>query len=309
MGNLIIRQLLALCMAGKIGLAMGQNLAYTNEAVRHCENENWTEALSSIQKAMNSEETRNAHTWYVDGYIHKELYKRKETGQVHSTMRTRSVESFMKTIEMDTVGKDIKMAKLGLKYLASTYYNDALMLTQTFNLSEENEAKNYFDKFCTLMQIAEPRTGLSRFTKEFDRNMGQRYYQLWLENLNLTSLPEKIINCYNQVLQIDTTDSDAWYNISVVYYNQAVFKYRLLDSKTDMFDLITIQQECSELISKKALPAMSKAYQLQPEKGEIVRGMMYVNRALEREKDTEYFKQEVSRLIREGKIGSINKQP
>ncbi|MFM7105422.1 MAG: hypothetical protein ACKOW8_07850, partial [Flavobacteriales bacterium] len=133
--------------------------------------------------------------------------------------------------------------------------------------------------------------------------------QLWIENLNDNSLPEKIINCYKEVLRIDTADSDAWYNISVVYYNQAVFKYRLLDSKTDMFDLITIQQECSELISKKALPAMTKAYQLQPEKGEIVRGMMYIHRALEREKDTEYFKQEVSRLIREGKIGSITQQP
>lgn len=309
MGTFITRLLLTLGFAGTLGLAKGQNSDHTNEAVRQCENENWNAALTSIQQAMNSEEVRQPHTWYVDGYIHKELYKRKETGQVHSTLRTRSVESLMKTIEMDNAGKDVKMAKLGLKYLASTYYNDALMLTQTFNFSEKNEAEIYFEKFCSLMKIAEPRTGLLRFTKEFDRNMGQRFYQLWLENLNNTALPQKVINSYNEVLRIDSTDSDAWYNISVVYYNQAVFKYRLLDSQTDMFDLITIQQECSDLISKKALPAMSKAYQLQPEKGEIVRGMMYINRALEREKDTEYFKQEVSRLIREGKIGSITKQP
>ena len=309
MGTFVTRLLITVNFVGLLAQALGQNSDYTSEAVRFCENEKWTEAQASILKALGTNESRYAHTWYVDGYIHKEIYKRKETGQVKSTLRTRALESFMKTIELDSMGQDAKMARLGLKYLSSTYYNDALMLTQNFDLASEKEPEIYFQKFCTLLQTAEPRAGVSRFTKEYERNMGQRYYQLWIENLNHSEIPGKIIHCYKKVLQIDSTDSDALYNISVVYYNQAVFKYRLLDSQTDMFDLITIQQECSDLISKMALPMMTKAYQLQPEKGEIVRGMMYINRALEREKDTDYFKQEVSRLIREGKIGSITHQP
>ncbi|MFM7104526.1 MAG: hypothetical protein ACKOW8_03320, partial [Flavobacteriales bacterium] len=120
MGTFITRLLYTLVVIGILVPVKGQNLDYTSEAVRQCENENWSEALSTIQNAMNTDESKLAHTWYVYGYIHKELYKRKETGQVHSTLRDRSVDAFMKIIEMDSLGKDVKMAKLGLKYLAST---------------------------------------------------------------------------------------------------------------------------------------------------------------------------------------------
>jgi len=292
-----------------VGQCVAQNTPITKAAVDFCSKEDWTSAQETIARALNTEESKDPYCWYVDGYIHKEIYKLKETGQPQSLLRLRAVDSFMKALEMDDYGKHTKMTKLGLKYLASTYYNDALMLTQTFKSSTENDPISLFGKFMTIMEVADPRTGVERFTAEFERNMGQRYYQLWTEDLNNNALPEKIIQRYKRVIAIDSTDTDAWYNLSVIYYNQAVFKYRLLDSKTDIFDLVTIQQECSDLISKMALPAMTKAYQLQPEKGEVVRGMMYIHRALEHEKDTDFFKQEVSRLIREGKIGSIVKQP
>ena len=256
---------------------------------------------------MKTAEINSAFCWYVDGYIHKELYKTRETGQPNSTLRMRAVDSFMKSLELDDYNEYTKMTKLGLKYLASTYYNDALMLTQSFNATGENEPTSLFGNFLTIMEIADPRTGIVRFSQEFERNMGQRYFQLWTEDVNNTQLPGKIIDRYLRVLSLDSNDVDAWYNVGVVYYNQAVFKYRVLDSKTDIFDLVTIQQECSDLISKKALPAMSMAYNLKPEKGEVVRGMMYIHRALEHEKDTDFFRQEVSRLIRQGKISSIGK--
>jgi tetratricopeptide (TPR) repeat protein len=309
MGNFIARLfILAIAQSATI-LGLGQAVPITEQAVQLCEQEEWTGAKQKIAEALLTAESKTAFCWYVDGYIHKELYKLHETGLQNSTLRTRAVESFMKAIDLDMHNEHSKMAKLGLKYLASTYYNDALMLTQSFQMNHENEPAILFDKFKSLMQVADPRTGIVRFNQEFERNMGQRLYQLWAEDINKSELPAKIIERYSKVLTLDSNDVDAWYNISVVYYNQAVFKYRSLDSKTDIFDLVTIQQECSDLIAKKALPAMNKAYSLQPERGEVVRGMMYLHRALEHEKDTEYFKQEVSRLIREGKIGTIVKQP
>ena len=47
---------------------------------------------------------------------------------------------------------------------------------------------------------------------------------------------------------------------------------------------------------------MDKAYALAPEKGEVVHGKIILHRALDHEKDVEYFKQEIARLVREGKI-------
>lgn len=309
MGHFIARNLLLLLFAVLTEIGHSQTTPITNQAAKLCEAEDWQGAQQKIGEAMKSSEINSAFCWYVDGYIHKELYKIRETGQPNSMLRMRAVDSFMKSLELDDYNEHTKMSKLGLKYLASTYYNDALMLTQSFDMTGENEPTSLFGNFLTIMEIADPRTGVVRFSQEFERNMGQRYFQLWTEDVNSNQLPEKIIDRYQRVLSLDSNDVDAWYNIGVVHYNQAVFKYRVLDSKTDIFDLVTIQQQCSDLILKKALPAMNKAYNLKPEKGEVVRGMMYIHRALEHDKDTEFFRQEVSRLIKEGKIGSIVKQP
>jgi hypothetical protein len=66
--------------------------------------------------------------------------------------------------------------------------------------------------------------------------------------------------------------------------------------------MMTIQESASKLIREEALPLMDKAYTLAPEKGEIVKGKIILHRALDHEMDVEYFKSEVARLIREGKI-------
>ena len=78
--------------------------------------------------------------------------------------------------------------------------------------------------------------------------------------------------------------------------------YRKINHETDMFDMMTIQEAAAKLIREKALPLMDKAYALAPEKGEVVHGKIILHRALDHEKDVEYFKQEISRLVREGKI-------
>jgi len=80
--------------------------------------------------------------------------------------------------------------------------------------------------------------------------------------------------------------------------------YRKLGPDMDMFDSITLQEEASKLIRTKALPNMERAYEIAPEKGEIVRGIMMMHRALDHEKDADFFKKEIERLINEGKIKS-----
>ncbi|MFM7105537.1 MAG: hypothetical protein ACKOW8_08435, partial [Flavobacteriales bacterium] len=201
--------------------AYSQNAPITNQAAKLCEAEDWLGAQQKIAEAMKTAEINTAFCWYVDGYIHKELYKTRETGQPNSTLRMRAVDSFMKSLELDDSKEHTKMSKLGLKYLASTYYNDALMLTQSFNMTGENEPTSLFGNFLTIMEIADTRTGIVRFSQEFERNMGQRYFQLWTEDVNNTQLPEKIIDRYHRVLSLDSNDVDAWYNVGVVYYNQA----------------------------------------------------------------------------------------
>jgi tetratricopeptide (TPR) repeat protein len=196
----------------------------------------------------------------------------------------------------------VSMTRLAMKYLASTYYNDALQVAQTNTMDAEQEAYRLFSAFEKWMPVAEPGTSMIGYRKEFTKAIGQRYFSLWQLDTDTPDYRDKALAQYEKIVKLDSMDVDAYYNLSVIHYNQAVFMYRKINHETDMFDMMTIQEAAAKLIREKALPLMDKAYSLAPEKGEVVHGKIILHRALDHEKDVEYFKQEISRLVREGKI-------
>jgi len=280
-----------------------QIMPLTNEAAKLCQEKQYRPALEKISEAkLSAEESADPYMWYVDGFIHKEIYKQEEMGNRNSSHRELAGESFLKSLEMDVHGTNTAMTKLSLKFLASSYYNDALLQTQDFDLATQDEPEKLYTKFKRFMHYAEPGTSMRKFDSEFKKSMGQRYFALWQMDIDNDFPADRAADYYAEVVRIDSTASDAYYNIAVVYYNRAVFKYRKIGPDTDIFDLIVIQQECADLIKNKALPNMEHAYKLTPEKGDVVRGLMYIHRALEHENDVEYFKNEIERLVKEGKI-------
>jgi hypothetical protein len=287
-----------------------QGMPITNEAARLCQQKMYTEALSKADEAISSKEERNdSYTWYVNGFVHKEIYKEREVGIRQSQHRVKAEASFMQALKQSNTAKYDSMIKLALKYLASTYYNDALQCSQTITAKNEKEAHILFDDFKRLMLVAEPSIDFKIYEKEFAKSIGQRYFSLWQIETENIELRELAASQYESILLVDSSDSDAYYNLAVIYYNQAVFMYRKLGPDMDMFDSITLQEDASKLIRTRALPYMERAYELAPEKGEVVRGIMMMHRALDHEKDVEYFKKEIERLINEGKIKSDQHKP
>lgn len=283
--------------------AYAQIMPFTNEAAKLCQEKQFKAALLKINEAKSDPvEATDPYMWYVDGFIHKEIYKADESGNRNSTHRELAVESFLKSLELDVTNQNASMTKLSLKFLASSYYNDALRQTQEFDNTTEKEPELTYAKFRRLMHFAEPGTSLNKYDTEFKKSMGQRFFVLWQLDISNEYNADRSVDFYADVVRIDPKASEAFYNISVIYYNRAVFKYRKLGTDTDIFDLIVIQQECAELIKNKALPNMNEAYKLTPEKAEVIRGLMYIHRALEHENDVEYFKSEMERLVKEGKI-------
>jgi hypothetical protein len=157
----------------------------------------------------------------------------------------------------------------------------------------------YFER---LMNVAVPGTDFLSYQKELEKSLGQHYFSMWQRDTEVAKWRELASKRYESIIAMDNTDSDAYYNLAVIDYNRAVFMYRKLGPDTDMFDAITLQEEASALIRTRALVNMEKAYALAPEKGEVVRGIMMMHRALDHEKDVAYFKAEIERLISEGKI-------
>jgi len=282
-----------------------QQLPLSNEAARLCQQKQLDAALVKSSEALSKkEENSDAYAWYVHGFVLKELYKEKEYGLRNSAYREEAVKAFEVSMTKNNASKHASMTRLALKYLASTYYNDALQASQTAGDAAEKEAELLFGKFERWIQLAEPGTAMAGYRKEFAKSIGQRYFALWQRDTENEAFRSKAAQQYEKMLQLDSTDVDAYYNLSVIYYNQAVFMYRKINHETDLFDMMTIQEAAAKLIRTQALPLMDKAYALAPEKGEVVHGKIILHRALDHEKDVEYFKQEIARLIREGKIKS-----
>ncbi len=285
-------------------LGKSQDLPLTKEAATLCQSLDYQGAETAINKALESGEARHPYTWYVKGFIHKEIYKNKEANDRNSLNRDIAVEGFSKCLTLDTHREYSDMCRAGLKFLATTYYNDALTRTRDFDLNNSFEAENLFRTFTALMHQVDPTFQINTCREEFLKNMAQRYFVLWQMDLDNIDIADKAIEQYNEALLVDSLDSDTYYNKAVIYYNRAVFQYRKIDINTDFTELIEIQQNCASLIKNHALENMNTAYQLDPERGEIVRGLLFIHRALEHEQDVTYFKQEINRLIQEGKISS-----
>lgn len=282
---------------------MAQQYPLAGQAAKLCQQKKYDEAVAKIEEALQSEtESASPYTWYVKAFIHKEIYKEYESTDRHSKNRETAVAAFIRTNELDKKGEHTSMTKIGLKYLASTYYNDALMRTREFVLADENDPQTYFNSFRKLMRIVDVTTNMTPYEVEFQKNMAQRYFNLWQTDVDNHTYADKAAGCYREAIRLDSTNCDLYYNLGVVYYNKAVFKYRKIGPETDIFEVITVQMEGVELFKTKALPVMTRARLLCPDRGDIIKGLMYINRALERESDVEYFKSEIERLIEEGKL-------
>lgn len=281
---------------------VGQSLPITASAADYCKQGNLDEAWKKVGEAKNTQEAQHPYYWYVRGYVQKEWYKSRESTLRESTWRDSAITSFETCLKRDTKGEYSNMTRLGVKYLGSTYYNDALTFSQQCDESTETQVLHLFARFEHCMKLASPEEDLLVYFKEVYRSIAQRYFTLWQSGIDQVSYAHAAIRIYQEILKRDDKDAEAWYNSAVALYNQAVFRYRKLDSNTDMFDMITIQEECVKLIKKEALPHMQHAYDLQPERGDFAKAMMYMHRALEHEKDVAYFRSEVERLIREGKF-------
>ncbi|MFM7729622.1 MAG: hypothetical protein ACKO6L_01140 [Flavobacteriales bacterium] len=285
-----------------VAQGVGQTLPMTSSAADLCKQGNLDAAWKKVEEARATLESKEAYYWYVRGFVQKEWYKSRESSLRESAWRDSAVASFVTCLNADRKGDCTSMSKLGIKYLGSTYYNDALTFSQQCDEATEMEVLNLFEKFEACMKYAAPEEDRLVFFKEVYRSLAQRYFTLWQADINRESYANAAIRIYKAILNRDDQDAEAWYNCAVAMYNQAVFRYRKLDANTDMFDMITIQEECVKLIKKEALPHMQHAYDLQPERGEFAKAMMYMHRALEHEKDVAYFRSEVERLIREGKF-------
>ena len=283
-----------------------QNLPLTNEAAKLCQDKDFEAAKTKIAEALsNEEESADAYSWYVAGFIYKECYKNLETGKRESPYRVLAAEHFEKSLELDKPKNHVVNIRIGLKYIATTFYNDALMRIREMDNGDEVAAEKDYNMFRKLMRTAEPGCDLNQYDKDFHQTAGQQFFDLWKLNPDNEDYSKRSLSHFQEAIMKDQNDCMLYYNVGVLQYNRAVFLYRSIDADTELDVLMDIQIRASGLLKTEALPFMEKADKLCPEHGEILKGLLYIHKGLEHETDVKYFKEEIERLINEGQMKSL----
>ena len=252
------------------------------------------EARALIDSALTSDlyAAENV-SWYLKGFIYKDLYKVNENSDQAEAYRKVSLAAFRKLLRMDTTKKYESDAMQNLKFLATTYYNDAMQLVQKYNFQGANM---YYSNFVAIYSpINDGSISLRESELKFHLAVGTSYVQKQ-KNDSLNDYSLLAVAAFEHVLQLDSMNKEANYNIGVIYYNEAV--NRILQLDYDDIDLIAFgkfEDETIELF-KKSLPYMHRAYRVDEQDKNILEGLAGIHFGLREFEISDKYKKELFAL-------------
>lgn len=232
-------------------------------------------------------------TWFYKAQIYKELYKLKEKELLVSEYRNTATASIVKFYTLEANESFKPNVESLIKYLSATYYNDA---AKALAIPDVALAKTNFDYYKQLTDI------YSVDTKAVLQNEIQ--FKLALahaivpinEDTKLDSLQKVTLAfIFQEIITLDSNNGSANYNLSLIYYNEAVDIANNIDYDADFNTLLKVQDNIEQLFSK-ALPYMMKAYQADYKKEDTLLGLKNIYLGLNDEEKSAYYENELQSI-------------
>ncbi|MEN1786148.1 MAG: hypothetical protein AAGF77_13590 [Bacteroidota bacterium] len=239
-------------------------------------------------------------TWYLKGFIYKDLFKVNQNSPSSEKLRMSSIAAFKQLLRMDTLGKYEDDTKQNIKFLATTYYNDAMKLIEQRQFKEANVFYSNF--VATYSPISDGTISLQESELRYHLAVGTAYVQMQktdsLINYNLLA-----IAAFEHVLQLDSMNKEANYNIGVIFYNKAVNRITKLDY--DDLDLLAFGKFEDETIAlfKKSLPYMNRAYEVDDQDKNVLEGLAGIHFSLREFEISDRYTQELLAIEDSAKDG------
>ncbi|MGB1032594.1 MAG: hypothetical protein ACPGWM_08255 [Flavobacteriales bacterium] len=280
-----------------------QGLPRTSQAVKLYESGDLVGAKEVILDALQKEEEQNhPYTWCVKGFIFKEIYKTIENKDRYSSNRDIAIDALKTSIRLDT-NKEYENTNLkALEFLANTLYNDVVYLTRGLNEYNVEEPEKFYKRYKTVWRLVEPNADFTDKDVELFRVMAEGFNKIYKSDPERNAVFfDKSATYYKKAISLKGDDTVANYNLAILYYNRGVFKIKKIDSNTEIFELITIQDECIELF-KQSLPYMKKAHELDSTRKEPLKGLRAIYKSLSEDQEEEKYRTLLERYIKEGVI-------
>lgn len=290
MKKLLYISLLLICPI--LGLAQIDSL---NKAIDHYMAKDYRRAVKTIDfVASNPTTGAMPNTWYLRGLIYKEYFKNFEATDVRSGARDESVRSFFKVVELDTSKKFVDAdLRQSLKYLGSTYYNTS---TDFFNKDGYKTAIEYFEIYKKCYSIADPAFNANPAHLQFYLSLGTAMEEIFTSNRKVNfEFMEITATMFRKVLEVDSVNVSAHYNLCVLYYNQGVSVINDMSDETDILEMDEVQGRAL-VFFKQALPYALRAYELNPKRRETLVSLSGIYFSLHEEEKEARIKAEIEVL-------------
>ena len=240
-------------------------------AAKFCQEKNFDAARKEIDLAMQVDtEKDEVYTWYIRGFIFKEIYKTSESHDRNSASREEATSSFLYSKKLVREQGSEYNNDAALKFLASTYYNDALISASDFDIKDEMQGENQLQKFVDISRKIDPASRTETSEREYYKVRGQRYLTLWSADTCNRALSEKALASYGNALLKGEPDCDMIYNMAIIHYNIYVHA---------SYEGSCYTQEEGTLHVNDALQRLTEAERICPEKIEVISALQNLYRA------------------------------
>ena len=179
--------------------AFGQ-VILLDKTADYLKQKNLSAAREAIELAVKNETTKNeARTWYLRGFVYKELYKQNSSEPTH---RETAVEALHKSVSLDARKEFVNSSNASLDYLYGTYYNEGIDL---INAKEYDKALRGLRRFIEHRAKTKP-----------DAYYAEALYYAGVAN-NATGKKNEAQQCFEQALAKGYNNPILYDDLSQVY--------------------------------------------------------------------------------------------
>ncbi|MCB9168763.1 MAG: hypothetical protein H6594_00250 [Flavobacteriales bacterium] len=257
------------------------------EAFRKYQNGALNEARALVDEAIGTQEhQQDPEAWLLRGFILKDLFKSGDTAVDGRSSRAEAITSLSRSMDLDTGGLYRENAMQAFDFLAKTCFNDA---ARALNDLHPERADALFNEYVEAMNAVGRAQEVKAKRIEFENALGTVYTKLYNQDREDLTHYEKALHTYERVIELDTDNYGANYNLATLYYNRGVYNIQRIGAGNDIPSLERIQ-EVSRSFFQQALPYMLKAYEMNPQRRETLLGLEGIYYSLQDNERSEHFR-------------------
>lgn len=257
------------------------------EALRKYQAGALNEAHALVDEAvLEPAHQRDPEAWLLRGFILKDLYKAASgtaEGEVH---RDSALVSLDRCLTYDDGGPYTENAAQAYDFLSKTYFNDA---ARALNELRPDDALMLYGKYTAATDRRGTPPDRAAKDVEFHNALGTVYTKLYNQDREQLSWYDKAVATYAHVLDIDTGNYGANYNLATLYYNRGVYNIQRVGAEYDIPSLQRIQEVSREFFLQ-ALPYMLKAFRMNPKRRETLLGLEGIYYSLQDAERSEHYR-------------------